>query len=100
MANVTEHYVDIDNLKNTITYILDINSNIESNQTRILEKLQSLKNSIMINGNKINNRSDEVEKAMDNYLKNYMGCINSFKATITKYETAVSNSVTYINNNL
>ena len=96
MADVSNHYTSKENLTTINKHIEAINDNISSNQTKILAKLSDMKAAMIVDGKRVDNKSADIEKVMNQYSDNFMGCVQSYKGAIRRYETAVSDSVKVI----
>lgn len=93
MADVSNHYTSLENLEKINQHIEAINDTISSNQTKILAKLSDMKAAMLVDGRKLDNKSADIETTMNQYSENFMGCVQSYKGAMRRYETAVSDSV-------
>lgn len=96
MADVSNHYVNCEQLQNTISRINDIKVTNKSVESKILEELDELKETIRIDSKTINNKKDDIQKSIEIFKKNSEGCTQSFSAVMDKYENSVRNAVNYI----
>lgn len=97
MADVSNHYVNCEQLQKTITRINDIKVTNMSIESKLLEELDELKGTVKINSKSIDNKRDEIQKSIELFKKNSEGCTQSFNAVINRYEGSVRNAVSYIN---
>lgn len=97
MADVSNHYVNCEQLQKKITKINDIKVTNMSIESKILEELDELKGTVKINSKFIDNKRDEIQKSIELFKKNSEGCTQSFNAVINRYEGSVRNAVSYIN---
>lgn len=96
MADVSEHYISVEKIGTTINHILDVHGTNSSVETKTMDKLSEIKSTIQLNNKTLDNKSDSILKTMNQYTTNYMGCVDSFKAIVGRYETAVSDASAYI----
>lgn len=100
MADTTNHYISIENLNKRIVNINIINDTNQTVEEKISNKLSEIKSTIKIDGKTLNNKKESIESTMTRYTENYMGCANSFKAIIGRYETAVDDGASHIKTQL
>ena len=100
MADVSEHYVSVENLRKAFTYISEVVASNMTNESKIMANLSEMKSSLRINDRTLDNKSVNIEKNIGQYRENCRGCANSFSAVAGRYEGAVGHGASHIRNSV
>lgn len=96
MADVSEHYTNVENLKSTFNTMSQIIQTNMANESKIMAKLDEMKASLKVNGKTLDNKSASIEKNIGQYRENCRGCANSFAAVAGRYVTSVDHGASHI----
>lgn len=100
MADVSEHYVSVENLRKAYSYIYGIMQSNMQNEHKILNLLSEMKSSLKVNGKTLNNKSDLIDKNFGQYRENCKGCANSFATVANRYVSSVEHASRIIKSSL
>ena len=93
---VTNHFIDVDKLKETIERVDDICQNNKQYENQMMEELTTLEKTIKINLKSQDNKKGEVEKNIITFQKNCEGTKQSYLAVINRYQVSVVNAKNFI----
>ncbi len=96
MADVSEHYVCVENLRKAFSYIHEIVQNNMQNENEMLAILSEMKTSLKVNGKTLDNKSDFIANSLGQYRENCKGCANSFAAVASRYVSSVDHAVSTV----
>ncbi len=81
-----------DKLTQSIDKISNYDKLLKANEKIIIEYLEQLQKTILLNGRIINNRKTDVYETMEQYRRNYNNCSFLYSSLIRKYRLANKNA--------